>query len=198
MKGLLPGVRRCDLCGADGRCFNLQEAIGGRTREGAAGCVACLQAGRFGFFHITDAGYLDQNGLTWYDDDEPEEPGRTFVVAPGGGAEPVPATRPARKQVTVAPSAVDELRRTPGFPTWNEVAWPLHCCDFMVYLGTWQPRDVRAAAVARGRQARDIFMEMTDAADQRLWSDGAEEWGVTFHAFRCASCGALRGAIDLD
>lgn len=198
MTGLLPGAQRCDLCGAEARCFNLKEAIGGDARGAAAGCVACLQAGRFGFFHITEAGYLDQNGLTWYDDDEPEETGRTFVVAPGGGAVPLPARHAVRKQVTVPPSAVEELRRTPDFPTWNEVAWPLHCYDFMVYLGTWQPRDVRSAAVASGRQPRDVFVEMTDAADARLWSDDAEEWSVTFHAFRCTSCTALKGAVDLD
>jgi hypothetical protein len=198
MAALLPGTRRCDLCGADGRCFDLERVMRQVESEGTAGCMSCLQAGRFGFFHVTEAGYLDRNGLTWYEDDEPEVPVRTFVVEPGGATAPVSAGAPAREQVTVRPEAVEELRRTPDFPTWNEVAWPVHCGDFMVYLGTWHPRDVRTAAGAQGRKAREVFVDMTDPTNERLWSDDAEDWAITFHAFRCTTCRTLRGTIDLD
>ena len=196
MTDLLPGLQRCDLCGSEGRCFDLDNAVI-RAGEGV-GCVDCLHAGRFGFFHVTEAGYLDENGLKRYDDDQVEEPKRTFVVAPEGGAAPVPRPLEVRQHVTVAPSAVEELLRTPAFPTWNEVSWPLHCNDFMVYLGTWQPRDIRLAAASRGRLPREVFVDMTDPSNDRLLPDDAEEWGLTLHAFRCTACGELRGAIDLD
>ena len=198
MVGLLPDVRRCGICGTEGRCFDLQRAIRESGVAASAGCVACLRTGRFGFFHITEIGYLDEGGITWYSDDEPEGHARIFAVDSAGTAAPIPTQVGASTRVTVSPEAIDDLRRTPDFPTWNEVAWPVHCSDFMVYLGTWQPPDVRAAAGARQHEPRDLFAEMTDAAEDRLWSDDAQQWAFAFHVFRCGSCSVLRGAVDLD
>jgi Uncharacterised protein family (UPF0167) len=195
MAALLPGLQHCSLCGADGRCFDLQKALHPPT-QAAAGCVSCLKAGRFGFFHVTAAGYLDVNGLTWYE--EPEAQARVFAVDPAGGAAAVPVRRPAPLPPAIGDSAVEELRRTPDFPTWNEVAWPLHCHDFMVYLGTWQPREIRALAAAQGRPARDLLREMTDGTDEAVLPDGVKDWSITFHVFRCTGCATHRGILDLD
>ena len=198
MIGLLREVERCGICGTEGRCFDLQRALVPSSVAASAGCLACLKAGRFGFFHITEIGYLDEGGLTWYGDEEPDVSARAFIVDSNGTAAPVPTTIDSSARVTVKSEAVDELRRTPAFPTWNEVAWLVHCSDFMVYLGTWQPPDVRAAAAARHQRACELFTEMTDTAGDGIWSDDGQEWSFAFHAFRCDSCSALRGAIDVD
>jgi hypothetical protein len=68
----------------------------------------------------------------------------------------------------------------------------------MVYLGPWQPREVRGVALAQQRPPRELFLEMTEGTNERLWPEEAEDWHLTFHAFRCTGCGTHRGAIDLD
>jgi len=196
--GLFPGVRSCDLCGQESRCFDLARAIQPTGASASAGCTACLRLGRFGFFHITTMGYLDEQGLTWYGDDEPEEETREFVVDASGTATSTVVERLISPRTEVPQEAVEELRRTPDFPTWNEVSWPLHCSDFMIYLGTWQPRDVRRAAAERHRSPSEVFAEMVEAGEERLWLENEDEWSITFHAFRCVTCRALKGAVDLD
>jgi len=198
MKGLLAGLRRCDLCGGEERCFDLTRAIRPAGVNASIGCVSCLSLGRFGFFHATALGYLEEGGLTWYDDAEAASPPRAFVVDQSGRASAVAGRPELGNPVTVPAEALEELTRTPSFPTWNEVAWPVHCSDFMVYLGPWAPRDVRAAALARQCQPREFFGEMTSPEEQGLWADDAEAWAFTFHVFKCPACGKFRGAVDLD
>lgn len=197
MLHLLPGVCRCDICGRKGRCFSLDRALSLVPPGASLGCIECLQTGRFGFFHTTEVGYLDASGLTWYGE-EPKSAARVFVAGPSGDVAQV-----RREPISLAPEpppagAIEELRRTPDFPTWNEVAWPVHCSDFMVYLGTWQPKDITAAATERSQSPQALFSSMLKEDHGALWRGDTEEWGLTFHAFRCTSCFGLRGVVDLD
>jgi hypothetical protein len=196
MAGLLAGDRQCSLCGTAGPCFSLERTL---QPEAGAGCFDCLQAGRFGFSHITEVGYLERNGLVSAYDDEPDEPRRLFVVGVGGEAEVVSgAAAPVPGPAVPPAQALEELRRTPDFPTWNEVEWLVHCADFMVYLGPWQPSGVRAAAAAQGVVAADLLHDMAGAY-AKLPSDPRQEtWGLTFHVFRCGHCSLLRGWPDPD
>ena len=197
MSGLLPGESVCGICGSKGRCFQLDSRHKPSDSDASLGCLACLRADRFGFFHVTEAGYLDEKGLTWYGE-EPRSSGRVFVVSPTGESadtrsDPLPlAPEPPCEE------AIDELRRTPEFHTWNEVPWPIHCNDFMVYLGTWQPRDIAYEAKLRGESAAEFFVSMTDEQHRGIWPGDTDEWGLTFHVFRCTQCGSLIGRVDLD
>ena len=187
MSDLLPGQRRCDICGEVGECFSLERALAVPKGAGV-GCFSCLSAGRFGFFHITEVGYLEEAGLTTYEDDE-VKPARLFVVGATGQASLSSQPAPPPPSPAMPPSAaVKELRRTPAFPTWNEVAWPVHCADFMCYLGTWQPGQLRESAAARGLAAADHFAEICGEAPPRWVSLEEDQWGLTFHVFSCIQC----------
>ena len=196
MSDLIRDERRCDLCGDTGACFSLDRSM--NPPPGASsGCFGCLKAGRFGFFHVTEVGYLDRDGLTNYDD-EPPEPRRLLVVGPDGDAELRPgAAIPAPQPVVPPPSAVEELRRTPDFPTWNEVPWLVHCSDFMVYMGTWQPAQIRAAAATRSIPAEELLEAMAGTGATMPTDPLEGSWALTFHVFQCLACHTLRGSLTL-
>jgi uncharacterized protein CbrC (UPF0167 family) len=143
------------------------------------GCLSCLRAGRFEFWHDTEFGLLDQNGLSHFYNHH----------------KPPPAEFP--------PAALVELRRTPQIVTWQQEIWLAHCNDFMAYLGTWEPADFYANAPDGDGPA--LFREMTDEAHRRLWDAslplGAarlECWHATYYAFACLHCGIRRGNWDCD
>jgi uncharacterized protein CbrC (UPF0167 family) len=149
------------------------------AKESGVGCFECLRRGRFGFWHDTDIGLLDENGLTHvYNHNQPPPPD-------------FPA------------SALVELRRTPQIVTWQQELWLTHCNDFMAYMGTWEPKDFYENAPAG--DGRALFLEMTDEDYRHLWDEsllpGAkrlESWHATFYTFRCLHCGKLRGNWDCD
>ena len=172
----------CTLCGAPEVCFCLEYThcpeLSDEHKQNAAGCVHCLEAGRFEFWHDTEIGFLDENGLKQvYSHNELPPP--NFPT-----------------------SACIELRRTPQIVTWQQEVWLTHCNDFMTYIGTWEPNDFYLHA-SEG-DGRALFMEMTDRYND-LWDaslpDGAsrlESWYATYYVFRCRHCGNLRGNWDCD
>lgn len=194
MRGLKAGMESCDICNRIDRVFDLQRACGSpfdkNSRKGKNGCYGCLQDGRFGFFHITELGFIDENGLHQDYDAEPEA--RIIAVGPDGTATSTPG-RFNRQEIKVTPQAIKELWQTPDFPTWNEVSWPVHCEEFMTFLGEWKP--------ANFSEGRKQFVEMTDRDFHQLWPadlSPPENWGIAYFAFRCPACGTHRGQVDFS
>lgn len=183
MSYLEKGDDTCTLCGQVGRCFRLTytycPTLPDEVKESALGCCECLQLGRFEFWHDTEIGMLDENGLThvYKHNKQP------------------PAEFPA--------SALIELRRTPQLITWQQEIWLTHCNDFMAYIGIWEPKDFYANA--SDGDGRALFHAMTDKDYRHLWdeslSPGAtqlESWHASYYAFRCLHCEKLRGNWDCD
>lgn len=195
---LLPGLNRCSFCGNDRRCFSLERATVPDDVHGPFGCEDCLRGGRFGFCHDTEVGYLTEEGLTSEIEHAPLTPSRVFVAGVGGELsekllEPQPLPRPK-----LPPESLEGLRRTPRFSTWNEVTWLVHCADFMLYLGTWEPPKVASQAGEFGASPESLFAEMVDLEYRWLWRKDAREFGFAFHVFRCTKCERLQGIPDFD
>lgn len=93
--------------------------------------------------------------------------------------------------------AIAELRRTPGFSTWQEVVWPVHCDDFMAYLGIWGPEEFTGAAPEG--EGRQLFLEMVDSAFHPDWpAESGPRFGQNFVAFQCLHCQTRTGIWDSD
>jgi uncharacterized protein CbrC (UPF0167 family) len=176
------GIGSCSLCQQEAPCFDLEYAICPELpegdRQGRAGCITCLSAGRFEFWHDTEIGMLDESGLS--------------KVYNHNHAPPL----------DFSSDALIDLRRTPQIVTWQQELWLTHCLDFMVYLGTWEPPDFYTRAP--DGDGRKLFLQMTHEASH-LWDDslpaGANrltEWHATYYVFRCHHCGILRGNWDCD
>jgi len=169
MANLLAEERECSFCGNTSLCFKLDNALG---------CLACLKAGRFEFWHDTEIGVLDEDGLTQvYKHNRMPSP--DFLK-----------------------SALVALRRTPQILTWQQELWLTHCNDFMVYIGTWEPKDFYQHSPTG--DGRALFYEMTDEW-QNLRDDSLaegegilEKWHATYYVFECKHCGKLRGNWDCD
>lgn len=171
----------CSLCGQIGVCFKLDCAIcpelASDRREASVGCLSCLRQGRFEFWHDTEIGVLDAHGLrTEYKHNKP---------APKG----------------FPPPRLVALRRTPQIVTWQQELWLVHCDDFMVYRGTWDPADFYANA--SDGDGRALFLRMTDSDLSHLWDESLREgasrldrWYATYYVFRCRHCGTMRGNWD--
>ncbi len=197
--GLVKGTRGCGICGSENRCFSLKRAfLASGVPEAELGCVDCLRAGRFGFCHDTVVGFLDQHDLMWELDDEPMTPGRVFVGGAGGAVSEVAQVPEPLPRPQVSQASLEGLRRTPRFSTWNEVPWHVHCSDFMVYLGTWQPPEVQSLGEKQGLTAQAAFVDMVDLDYRDMWLEGAQEFGFAFHVFRCSSCTKHVGFPDFD
>lgn len=191
----LPGNHICSLCGLSSRCFSLDNVISmelsEEERKGKAGCYDCLRRDRFGFSHVTEVGLITEDGLISYG--EPyDSPKRVFVVAGDGEAvaDNMPLVQPPKPHVT--DESVAELRRTPSFSTWQELLWPVHCNDFMAYLGRWGPEEF--AKVTSGNSGRSLFLDMVDPLFHRRWpEDGEPRFGRNFVAFQCLHCQTRTG-----
>ena len=195
MRGLLDGDRTCSLCGNTGRCFELgtadPDSLPEKHLRSGVGCYSCLREGRFEFFHITAAGYLGASGLEHYG--PPPEEEEVVIVSPSGKPIDVKRAEPQQRH-SISEEAIVELRRTPDFPTWNEVDWPVHCGGFMIFLGPWQPRDFNNHA---SRAGRELFCSSVDPDNRDLWpEDSSSEWGVCCFVFKCTSCGQLTTCVD--
>jgi uncharacterized protein CbrC (UPF0167 family) len=172
----------CIFCGRVGPCFRLEVAIcptlNEDQRANAHGCFSCLKAGRFKYWHDTEIGVLDDNGLTHVYNHNKKPPAG------------FPRT------------ALTELRRTPQIATWQQELWLVHCNDFMAYVGTWTPEDFYSNAP--DGDGRALFLRMTDRYNH-LWDSSLREgekrlvsWHATYYAFRCLHCRELRGNWDCD
>jgi uncharacterized protein CbrC (UPF0167 family) len=88
---------------------------------------------------------------------------------------------------------------------WQYEPWLTHCGDFMAYIGTWQPSEfVLHAPDGNGRAQ---FMKMTRDVDlQHVWDEAcdegesmpADDWNLSYYAYRCLHCGELAGNWDCD
>ena len=181
MSGLCREDKTCTFCGSITRCFELQHAtcatLTESHKEQAFGCASCLKKGRFEFWHDTEIGVLDENGLKHIYDHN-KRPPQDFMHA-----------------------SLVELRKTPQVVTWQQEVWLTHCNDFMAYIGTWEPRDFTANAPDGDGKA--LFMSMTDDDSKHLWNasvkdgdDRPSSWYATYCVFRCLHCGSLRGNWD--
>lgn len=184
MSHVADGEPACTLCGQIGLCFTLEFAdcpeLTEQERESAVGCVGCLRQGRYKWgYRNTEAGVLLSD---------------CFVDGDG---------EVLSRHGTLVPSvdAREELRRTPDFNTWQESIWLVHCCDFMVYIGSWEPQDFHDRSP--NGDGRLLFVEMTDASEHHWWDRrsapgerGLEAWYCSYYAFRCRHCGKLRGYLD--
>lgn len=200
MAGLLPGILTCSLCGQPGRCFSLERRVVSREltkkeRQGKIGCTECLKQDRFGFDHVTEAGYIDEDGLTAYDVEE--EQGRVFIVANDGQTMTTGGLSVSPPHEHVSDEAVLELRRTPCFSTWQDLDWPVHHEDFMAYVGIWEPKDF-AQSEGSG-EGRNLYLEMVDSAWYDLWPEGKEPmFTENIVVFECLHCSAKIGIPDFD
>lgn len=198
--GFLPGSRVCSLCGQTSRCFELDGVICAELseteRKGKIGCYDCLRQDRFGYPHDTEVGFISEDGF--FPAEEPDtSQKRVFVVASDGEAtaDTMPLVQPPKPHINE--EAIAELRRTPSFPTWQEVAWPVHCDDFMAYLGIWGPKNFDNAAPAE--EGRQIFLDMVDSVFHSRWPEGKEpRFGENFVAFECLNCQSRLGIWDID
>ncbi|MEJ8802152.1 CbrC family protein [Pontibacter sp. H249] len=184
MGDLLDDEHVCSFCGQISEmCFSVEYAItdvfGEGEKDDKVGCVDCLRKGSFEFWHDTEYGMLDENGLTKIYSHNMDNP------------------------PPIAEETLRELRRTPQILTWQKELWLTHCNDFMVYKGTWEPKDFYKNSVTGN--GRDLFLAMTDAESNHLWDeslaegkDELDEWYATYYAFECRHCGKLRGNWDCD
>jgi uncharacterized protein CbrC (UPF0167 family) len=178
---MFEGSQLCYFCNIVAPAFALEFAIcplPEGERAGKFGCAECLTNGLFEFWHDTEIGLLDENGLQHVYNHNQEPP------------------------PDFSETALRELRRTPQIATWQQELWLTHCRDFMVYRGTWEPKDFYANA-ADG-DGRALFLRMTSEY-QHLWDESLtvgqaklEEWYATYYVFHCRHCGALRGNWDCD
>ena len=184
MSYLLTGNQTCAICGAFNQpCFSLDyvltEVFADDMKEGKVGCVKCLREGKFEFWHDTEYGMLDENGLKKVYNHNMDNPPPMEI------------------------EKLIELRRTPQIVTWQQELWLTHCNDFMTYIGTWAPSDF--SRNSKNGNGRELFLEMTDDDSNHLWDESLnqdesnlESWHATYYAFECGHCGKLRGNWDCD
>ncbi len=183
MSDLVDIKTTCSICGKIDNCFELDYALTNEfnqnEKEGKVGCYACLREGKFGFWHDTEFGMLDENGLSKVYNHNMDNP-------------------PAIPQ-----DLLKEMLRTPRIVTWNQELWLTHCNDFMIYKGTWEQKDFYSNS--QNGNGRKLFLEMTNEDLLHLWDESLDEeqeklveWHATYYVFQCRHCNILRGNWDCD
>lgn len=137
------------------------------------GCPDCLRNGTFVVWHYTELGE---------------------VFPEWSPLKPEGFQRPSM----VSSAAVSDLLRTPGFNSWQDHYWLLHCNDFMVYVGEWGQKDFDNYAPDGAGEA--LFAQVV----QDGGGGQGKEWGELmdrdsgFHVFRCGHCGVMRAILLND
>lgn len=142
-------------------------------------CEECLSINRVRFTHSTEIGYVERKGLIdFYTLDS--------INLPKGFKN----------------EYINELQRTPNYPSLQEENWLTCCNDFMSYLGIWNPKDFRSHSLNGGK----LYDSMTDKSLENLWKLSVEElgkdfqkWAITYaryYAFECVHCLNKRGYWD--
>jgi uncharacterized protein CbrC (UPF0167 family) len=88
-------------------------------------------------------------------------------------------------------------QRTPGFETWQDWEWPVHCEDGMAYLGQPRAGELRRHPDAFAALTDEIREDQGDEAEEFVDSLDPEGRAVAY-LFRCLHCGAHRAAWDAD
>jgi hypothetical protein len=193
------GITRCSLCLTRGPCVGIPERTGAVIEPPRPpGCFDCLQAGRFAFDHMTEAGLLTGDGLLdVFDEPEPET---VYAVGPDGAVVDVTTRTRQRPEYRIDAAAQAELRRTPQFSTWQDPMWLCHCNDFMVFLGHWTQDSFEAAAP--DGDGRSVYLSMAEEDwDRGRWPEGGTlrtNVDAEYLVFRCRHCGVHRGYWDLS
>ena len=104
----------------------------------------------------------------------------------------------------VAPGARPEAtvtveRRTPGFPTWQDLSWPTHCDDVGIYLGQPSGAELRKNEGALNALLDDVtqYDWGRDEEYMRDFIDGLGGSQVVY-LFECPHCGSQLIRWDLD
>lgn len=166
-----------------------RDPLGDATiEESAARCAACDRA----------RGFIVTSPL--YGATVPDE----AQVCPWCVADGTAAGRFDARLNEVAPGASLEAtttveRRTPGFPTWQDLDWPTHCRDVGVYLGQPSGDELR-----QNREAHDALLAEVaryewgrDEDYMRDFIDGLGGSQVLY-LFECPNCGKQLIRWDLD
>ena len=158
-------------------------------KENEYGCLDCLKNGVYRFAHYTELGSIRKNGFNQHVPGNPtlseEIVFKTFPL-PSGFSE----------------GSIDQLSRTPPTPYWQEENWLIHCNDFMVFQGIWEPEDFEKNS--NDGHGVTLFKEMvgdswdtyigTDV-DNPYLSDLLEGW--LMRSFKCKHCTKLRAFGDI-
>jgi uncharacterized protein CbrC (UPF0167 family) len=102
----------------------------------------------------------------------------------------------------VSEKSIKELLITPEFTNIQGGAWKIHCNDFMIFRGIWEPSDFTENS--NERNGKKLFMDMTDEESNQIWdeyelidSEIENTWeDIQYYAFECCHCGKLRGYWD--
>lgn len=96
----------------------------------------------------------------------------------------------------------DEIEeRTPGFATFNPVAWPSCCGGPMAYLepaGHTELKARHAELLGRLVPSLEAAMRLPRADAERLVDSLQRDHSPCAHVFRCAECRTSRAEIDFD
>ncbi len=184
MGDLFMGRKICAICHEENDyCFALEYTISSifeyKDQKGTFGCFKCLRDSKFEFWHSTELGFLDENGLMNTN------------------------TRKIYDPPIISEEKLVELRRTPQIITYQEEKWLTHCNDFMVFKGIWTPPDFYKNSP--DGDGKTLFLAMTDDNIAHLWEESLpegqealEEWYPTYYVFECRHCNKLRGNWDCD
>lgn len=198
---------RCVICGSISECYQFDYYLNHKTKDlhkevrdanhKKIGCFQCLQEYRFGFCHDTEVGFINHLGLHRIDEFQEKERPRVFMVGDMGGTTMEHNIINRSRPLPISPEHILEMQCTPSFPTWQDICWPVHCNDFMAYLGNWKPSDFFKFNNGRGKE---LFLSMTDRDYYKLWKDNMslEKWSICYYAFQCTICNEYKGIVDYD
>ncbi|MCY1400863.1 hypothetical protein D9M71_159670 [compost metagenome] len=92
------------------------------------------------------------------------------------------------RQAGLAQSVVEEIAfRTPGYPSWQESLWMVHCKDGCEFHGDASLEDIRNASPAT-RQEWQACFQMSESEWQWATKDYQPGGDVCFYKFICRHC----------
>jgi uncharacterized protein CbrC (UPF0167 family) len=148
-------------------------------------CADCLRAGRAAINHNTELGMVGwQHACQGWTHGLP--------LAPRGWETSEP-DQDGWSRVRVPRELLENLVRTPEYPTIQGERWLFCCKEPMVYLGEWSR--ARFTQEARDGDGERLFGEIVEDVGPDLWGNDFLDDGV--YVFECDRCGKRRAHWDV-
>lgn len=192
-------VEACGACGAanaldaddaaDGACGSCGAVVPFPIEgdDAIAGCADCLRNGRFALTKDTELGMV-----RWEDAREGMTHGRPGLDSKEWELTPPDAEGWVRAKVP-AP-LLEELVRTPGYPSIQGDNWLFCCREPMAYIGAWSRE--RFDEEAPDGDGRTLFTKIVENITPGLWEDELhDETGI--YVFECVKCARRRAHWDV-
>lgn len=191
--------------------------------EDCFGCVICLTERKFNISKTTDIGNVNRNGQLYKLVNTSSISLKNILLSKKLSQKEIESqakifSQSYKPKILKTPKKITtqqllEITYTPDISAFQDISHPLHCNDFMKYIGRWEQTDFKKNSI--DGDGRALWDQMVEDDLEHLWEETEEEiqyyknewpqyetsnWahGACVYVFECLKCKLRECTWDCD